>query len=240
MAALFLVLWVMGGFPAAVLSEVARAENPRIARAARIAFALLLAVDLLVAAVMFSVGADGPIAHMTRSFWWFVVFTAGIPLALLSGFGVRRAYKGWHRFVLALASLITAGLYLVFPLGFVPANQPLTGLGRFAHEHHVLGVAILLVPTLILLAAELGRRHEEVPEADPSGLDLRQRVRLIPKRNLLGGVLFVAVLVWMVGATGSDLFLGLAVLVAAFGVFLWRKDRLAMRSLRRDLGPPHV
>src|SRR5947208_5369536 len=104
MAALFVWLWVIGGFPAAVLGEVVRADSPRIARAGRIAFALLLWLDLLVAALVLSVGADAPTSHMTRGLWWFTAIAAGIPLALVSGSAVRRGYSG-HRVVLAIATL---------------------------------------------------------------------------------------------------------------------------------------
>ncbi|MGH3056006.1 MAG: hypothetical protein ACRDL7_13615, partial [Gaiellaceae bacterium] len=69
MAALFIWLWIAGGAPAAVLGEVVRADSPRIARAGRIAFALLLGVDLLLAAVMFSVGDAAFTIHTTRSLW---------------------------------------------------------------------------------------------------------------------------------------------------------------------------
>jgi hypothetical protein len=239
MPVLFIWLWVIGGVPAAVLGEVVGADNPRIVRAGRIAFALLLWVDLLVAAVMFSVGADAPTVHMTRSLWWFTVIAAGIPLALVSGLAVRRGYAGRHRPVLVAATLSTAALYLVFPLGFALATRPtLTGLARWEHEHHVLGVAILLIPTLILLADELTRRAEVVPDREGSGSERASRSRRDQWRYLIGGVLFLAVLAWMAGTNGAGLLLALGVLFAAFALFLWRKDRVAMRSVRRDLGPP--
>jgi hypothetical protein len=160
-SALFVLLWFAGGIPVAILSEVVRAESPRLARAARIAFALLLGVDLLLAALAFSAGNSNPDArfHATRSIWWLTVVAGGIPLALVSGRAVRRGYVG-HRLVLAGATLLTAALYLAFPFGYVPAGDKLTGLGRFAHEHHALGIVILLLPTLILLADELRRKRE--------------------------------------------------------------------------------
>lgn len=91
---------------------------------------------------------------------------------LVSGWAVRRGYRG-RRLVLAAATLLAAALYLVFPLGFVPRGHDLTGLGRFAHEHHALGMAVLLVPTLILLVNELRWRPDgaapgEVPP-QPAG-----------------------------------------------------------------------
>ena len=200
-------------------------------------------VDLLVAAVMFSVGADAPTSHMTRGLWWFTVIVAGIPLALVSGLAVRRGYTG-HRLVLATATLITAALYLVFPLGFVPFKheQRLTGLARWEHDHHVLGLAILLIPTLILLADELRRKSEVAPDPDPdSDWDepgLASRYRAIPRRTLIGGVLFFGVLVWMAGTNSSGMLLGLGLIVTVVGLFLWRRHRVIMRAVLGDLGPP--
>lgn len=158
---LFVLLWFAGGIPVAILSEVVRAESPRLVRAARIAFALLLGLDLLLAAVFFSIGNSSPDTrlHATRSIWWVTVVLGGIPLALISGRSVRRAYPG-HKLVLAAASLLTAVLYLAFPLGFQPSGQELTGIGRFAHDQHALGIAILFIPSLILLADELRRKPE--------------------------------------------------------------------------------
>jgi hypothetical protein len=244
MAALFVWLWVIGGAPAAILGEVVRADSPRTARAGRIAFALLLWVDLLVAAVVFSVGADAPTSPMSRSLWWFTVIAAGIPLALVSGLAVRRGYPGGHRVVLATATLVTAALYVVFPLGFVPATQPtLTGLALWEHEHHLLGLAILLIPTVILLVDEIGRKSEVValepaPDADPDTPSLRSFWSAVPRRALIGGVLLLAVLVWMVGTNGPGLLLGLGVLLACLTVFLWHWHRVQMRSVLRDLRPP--
>jgi hypothetical protein len=165
-SALFVFLWFAGGIPVAILSEVVKADSPRIARAGRVAFALLLGADLLLAAAAFSAGNSNPDArlHATRSIWWLTVVAGGIPLALVSGRAVRRGYVG-HRLVLAGAAVLTAALYLVFPLGFVPSGEKLTGLGRFAHEHHALGIAVLLVPSLILLADELRRKRQAEPES---------------------------------------------------------------------------
>ena len=154
MAAVFIGLWIAGGFPAGILGEVVQAESPRTRRAGRIAFAFLLWIDLLLAALVLAVGADAPTSHMTRGLWWFTIIVAGIPLALVSGLAVRRGYAG-HRLALAAATLTTAALYVVFPFAFIPVGQPLTGLGRWVHDHHLLGIAILLIPTLILLVNEL-------------------------------------------------------------------------------------
>jgi hypothetical protein len=102
----------------------------------------------------------------------------------------------------------------------------------------VLGVAILLIPTLILLGDELSRKGEVVADPDSDGANLAPRSRTIPRRNLVGGVLFVVVLVWMAGTNTAGMLLGLGVLFVASALFLWHKDRLAMRTARRDLRPP--
>ena len=163
MSALFVWLWLAGGIPAVCLGEILRLERPWILRAARIAFALLLAADLLFAAVAFAVGTSNPDENLraTRSTWWLTIILGGVPLALVSGLAVRRGYRG-HRFALVVATVTAAALFLTFPFGFVPADRPLTGLGRFEHEHHALDLVVLLIPTLILLADELRWKREEV------------------------------------------------------------------------------
>jgi hypothetical protein len=236
MGALFVWLWIAGGAPAAVLGEVVQAESPRIARAGRIAFAFLLAFDLLLAALVFLVGKDAPTAHMTRSLWWFTVIIAGVPLALVSGFAVRRGYTGHDRIALVAATLTTAVLYVAFPLGFIPEGQPLTGLGRFEHEHRALG-AVLLIPTLILLVGELFRKQEAaaVPQDDrPS----RSGIAGIPRRYLIATGVVLAALFWMAGTNGAGMLLGFGVLGLGSAVYLWQWNRSTMRSVRRDLRPP--
>jgi hypothetical protein len=239
MTALFVWLWIVGGFPAAILSEVVRAESPRIARVGRIAFALLLGVDLLLAALFFSVGADAPTAHMTRSLWWVTIVLAGVPLALVSGLAVRRGYPGHHRVKLAVATLTTAALYFAFPLGFFPATQPkLTGLGRWEHDHHALGIAILLIPTLILLADELSWQGEPAPGPEPDHTSLRSRISALPRRTLIGAGVLLVGLIWLSGTNGPGLLLGLGILFAGSALLLWRRHRSDLRSVRRDLRPP--
>jgi hypothetical protein len=244
MEALFVWLWIAGGFPAAVLGEVVQAESPRIARAGRIAFALLLAFDLLLAALVFAVGTDSPTSHMTRSLWWFTVIVAGIPLALLSGFAVRRGYTGHHRFALVAATLMMAVLYVAFPRGFIPQDHRLTGLGRFEHEHHALDILILLIPTLILLVNELFRSQRvtlgpEVPPApEEDHPSLRSRIALIPRRNLIGAAVVLVALIWISGTNGAGLLLGLGLLAVGSALVLWQWNRSTMRSVRRDLRPP--
>src|SRR5215471_807017 len=239
MAAVFVWLWIVGGLPAAVLGEVVRAESPRIRRAARIAFALLLGIDLLLAAAVFSIGADAPTAHMTRSLWWFTIIAAGIPLALVSGLAIRPGYTGRHLPALATATLATAALYVAFPLGFISVQQgTLTGLGLWEHNHHLLGIAILLIPTVILLADELSRRGEAelVPESDRASL--RSLIHAIPRRALIGTGVTLAALIFLAGTNGPGLVLELGVLLAGAAFFLWRKHRADMQRVMRDLSPP--
>lgn len=186
MAALFIGLWVAGGIPAGVLGEVVQAESARTRKAGRIAFAFLLWIDLLIAALVLAVGADAPTSPMSRSLWWFTIIAGGIPLALVSGLAVRRGYRG-HLPALAAAVFTTAALYVVFPFAFFPYGQPLTGLGRWVHEHHLLGIAILFIPTLILLVNELLWNEEATPaprawsdpplsyRRDPAALHRRHR-----------------------------------------------------------------
>jgi hypothetical protein len=162
-SAMILWIWIIGGFPAAVLGEIVRADSPRTARAGRIAFAFLLGVDLLFAAVILSIGTDAPTANMTRGLWWVTIVLAGVPLVLVSGLAVRRGYPGYRRLPLLVATLMTAGLYVVFPLAFTPTNRPPTGLGLWVHEHRLLGVAVLLIPTLILLVNEFRWKQAEAP-----------------------------------------------------------------------------
>ncbi len=237
MSALFAWLWIVGGLPAVVLGEVVRAESPRVARTGRIAFALLLGFDLLLAAVVFSAGAGLSAVNMTRGIWWVTIVLAGVPLALVSGLAVRRGYAG-HRLALLAATLTTAVLYVAFPLGFVAAGQRLTGLGRFEHNHHVLGVAILLIPTLILLVTELRWKQQEVESVPEGSPDVRAgSSRVIPRSALVGaGILLI--LIWLSGTNGPGLLLGLGVVLACSAVWLWRKHRSEMRSVLGDLRPP--
>jgi hypothetical protein len=238
-SALFAWLWIAGAAPAVVLGEVVRAESPRIARTGRIAFALLLGADLLLAAVFFSAGNHGLTVDTTRGIWWVTAILAGVPLALVSGFAVRRGYAG-HRLALAAATLTTAALYLAFPLGFVPPTHPLSGLGRFEHAHHALDVLILLVPSLILLADELGRRGAAAPAPEPSD---RQhagvRSALTRERRLAaGGILLLVALIWTAGTNSYGILVALGVLLAGGGVFVWQRNRAEVRSVLRDLAPP--
>jgi len=236
MAWLFVGLWIAGGIPAVVLGEVVRAESPRTRRAGRIAFAFLLGIDLLLAALVLAVGADAPTSPMSLSLWWFTIIVGGIPLALVSGLAVRRGYAG-RRVVLAAATLTTAALYVVFPLAFIPVGHPLTGLGRWVHDHHLLGIAILLIPTLILLANELLWKQDATPDPEP-GPTLRSRIGAIPRRYIVGTAVLVLLLIWLAGTNSSGMLVGLGVVFVGTALFLWYRDRAIMRGVVRDLKPP--
>ncbi len=236
MAWLFVGLWIAGGIPAVVLGEVVRAESPRTRRAGRIAFAFLLGIDLLLAALVLAVGADAATSPMTRSLWWFTIIVGGIPLALVSGLALRRGYAG-HRIALVAATLTTAALYVVFPLAFIPVGHPLTGLGRWVHDHHLLGIAILLIPTLILLANELLWKQDATPDPEP-GPTLRSRIGAIPRRYIVGTAVLVLLLIWLAGTNSSGMLVGLGVVFVGTALFLWYRDRAILRGVRRDLGPP--
>jgi hypothetical protein len=237
MAALFIGLWIAGGFPAGVLGEVVQADSARTRRAGRIAFAFLLWIDLLVAALVLAVGADAPTSHMTEGLWWFTIIVAGIPLALVSGLAVRRGYAGRHLPALAAAVFTTAALYVAFPLAFIPYGQPLTGLGRWVHEHHLLGIAILFIPTLILLVNELLWNEEATPAPAP-GPTLRSRIGAIPRRYIVGTAVLLLLLIWLAGTNSSGMLVGLGVVFVGTALFLWYRDRAILRGVRRDLGPP--
>jgi hypothetical protein len=236
MAALFIGLWIVGGIPAGILGEVVQAESARTRKAGRIAFAFLLWIDLLIAALVLAVGADAPTSHMTVGLWWFTIIVGGIPLALVSGLAVRRGYAGWHRLALAAAVFTTAALYVVFPFAFFPYGEPLTGLGRWVHEHHLLGLAILFIPTLILLVNELLWNEEATPDPEP-GPTLRSRIGAIPRRYIVGTGVLALLLVWLAGTNSSGMLVGLGVVFVGTALFLWYRDRAILRGVRRDLDP---
>jgi hypothetical protein len=239
MSVLFALVWAAGGIPVAILSEVVKAESPRAARAGRIAFALLLAGDLLLAALFFTIGNSSATVHMTRGIWWVTVVLGGIPLALVSGWAVRRGYAGTHRLVLAAASLLTAVLYLAFPLGYTAIAFAPTGLGRFEHTNHALDVVILLIPTLILLADELRRRGEEAPAVGPAGDGAGFGSGLAGGRGrIVVAVLLLVALIWTAGTNSYGMLIGFAVVLAAFGAWVWQRNRAEVRAVMRDLHSP--
>ncbi len=231
MTGFVVLLWIVGGAGAGVLSVVVGAENPRIVRAGRIGFALLLAVDLFLAALILAIGTSNgdPAGNTTRSMWWMFVIGGGIPLAFVSGFAVRRGFVG-HRLALWSAVLLTAALYLVFPFAFTPAGQELQGLGRFAHANRAIAVVILLLPSLIILGSEMLRRDEATDE--PSLMELLRRA---PRRYVAGFALAALVLIWFAAANALGFVLVLAVLILGGGIFVGLRSRATVRRMRRDL-----
>ena len=61
---------------------------------------------------------------------------------------------------------------------------------------------------------------------------------LIRRRNLIGAGALLLALVWLAGTNNLGLLIGLGVLLAGSAVFLWRKNRVDMRSVLGDLRPP--
>jgi hypothetical protein len=226
-----IALWLVGLAGAGVVSVAVGNDNPRIVRAGRVGFAVLLAVELFAAALIFTVGQSNPNPdyNTTRSMWWLFALAGGVPVALVSGLAVRRGYVG-HRLVLWSAVLLTAALYLAFPVAFIPADQKLQGLGRFEHGHHALDVVVLLLPSLILLGAEVFRGSETTDEPTIPAL-----FRSVPRRTAAGVALVLLFVLWFAGASSSGLVLGLGAIILGGGVVLGLRSRAQVRRVRRDL-----
>jgi hypothetical protein len=230
---LFFVAWLVGLPGAGIASLMAPSGDLRVARAGRIVFALVLLVELLLLAFIFAVdtrNGSGSVAG-SRSFWWLMALGCGVPFALVSGLGVRRGYVG-HRLALVSAILATCVLCLAYPFGFVPGSGALTGIGRFEHTHRPLDIAILLIPTLILLLSEVVRGRVA---ADPEDASLFLHLRNASRRTVAGVVVGLAVILWFGGANGTGLFVGIAVLLVGGGLFVWWNDRTEVRRVRGDL-----
>lgn len=232
MSYLFFVAWMAGLAGAGIASALVTADNPRVARAGRIWFALVLLADLLLFTLFFMLGTrDGDSATFawSRSFWWLMAGACGIPLALLSGLAVRRGYAG-HRLALVSSILATCALYLAFPLGFVAGSGWLTGIGRFEHTHRPLDAALLLIPTMILLVSEVLRGR-----VDPEHASFLSQLRNASRRTIGGVILTVAAILWLAGASPTGIVVGLAVLLVGGGLYIWWHDRTVLRRVRRDL-----
>ena len=225
---LLVAIWGVAFFGSAALNSVMRSDNPVVIRRGRIAFALLLALELLGVADAF----NGRSHHTSHALWWGIALGGGIPIAIVLGFTIRRAYIG-HRVALISAVLAAAALFLAMPLGFVPPHETLTGLGRFEHAHHALDIVALLIPTLILLASEVRRGHIEGPAQE---FTIRQRLRLAARYIGVGGALALAFLVWLAGwADGTEVTIG--VFVVAIGIYVAAEvqTHVAARRMRRNL-----
>jgi len=228
----FFVLLMFGFATAGVLSVIVRSDNPRVVGLGRTMFAFVPGAALLIAAGVFSVANTGANNELTatRSIWWLTVVAGGIPFAAIAGIAVRRGYAGRRRLELALALLVTAALFFAFPLGFIP-GPPLTGLGLWEHTHHALDVVVLLVPTLILLGAEVLRGREQTDAPTLVAL-----VRSVPRRWVVTTLIVVLVGLWFAGAGNSAVFIGLAVLIVGGWLIAAVKSRSAVRRIRRDIG----
>ena len=105
------------------------------------------------------------------------------------------------------------------------------------HDHHLLGLAILLIPTLILLANELLLEEEATPDPEP-GPTLRSRIGAIPRRYIVGTAVLILLLIWLAGTNSSGMLLGLGVVFVGTALFLWYRDRAILRGVRRELDRP--
>src|SRR5438128_115079 len=83
------------------LSAVVRSDDERVLRAARVAFAFVLAIDVLLVASAYDLTNTSPSETISsfeyqtgRSFWWLIAVAGGVPIALIFGVAVRRAYAG--------------------------------------------------------------------------------------------------------------------------------------------------
>jgi len=235
MGALYVTTWMVGLAGTGVVSAVIGSDSARVVRAARVAFAFLFAIELLVAAIFYEStppGSGGLPTPPDSSSWWGLALGCGIPVALLAAVVVRRAYAG-HRLALISAVLATAALYLAFPLGFVPPRAALTGLGRFEHAHHAFDVLALFAPALILLASEALRGRVAGP--DEAEASLIERLRNVPRRVVVGTGIALAAAVVLLGASGSDAFFGVLVVGVGIVVAAWWQTRSAARRMRRNL-----
>ena len=154
---------------------------------------------------------------------------AASPLAFVSGLAVRRGYVG-HQLVLWSAVLLTAALYLAFPIGFTPAHQDLQGLGSFEHGHPALDVALLLLPSLILLFAEAYRGEELADQPTIVAL-----IRRAPRRYVIGVAIVLLAFLWFVGASPTAFWLGVGVLLLGGGVVVGVRSRAKVRRMRHGL-----
>ena len=222
----FFGIWFVGLFLAGCLNVGARSENGRILRARRVAFAFVLAIQLLLVTSIY-VGAN---TNFQGGLWWVIALGCGLPIAVASGVAVRDAYAG-HRVVLVVAVVAAAALYLAFPLGFVPPGRALTGLGRFLHDHRPLDTLALFVPTLILLASEALRGRIAADSDSPSFFALLRRT---PRRVIVGSAITVVVVLAFEGLSGPFALYAGGLAVVGVVAFLWLRTRSAARRMRHD------
>jgi hypothetical protein len=198
----------------------------------RIGFAALLAVELYAGALVFAIGRSNQdsSSRTTQSMWWLFALAGGIPLAFVSGALVRRGFTG-HRLVLWSAVTLTAALWLVFPLAFTAsAREARGGLGHFVHTHHALDVVVLLLPSLIVLVAELFRHDSSADQPTIPAL-----IRHAPRRFTIGIALALVAVVWAVGASGNAFWIVVGSLLLVGGVIVALRNRVTVRQMQRGL-----
>lgn len=202
-------------------------------RKRRACFVLGVAVILGATAVIVAASSA------SRESIWVYCLGCAVPVTLLA---LRFARSALVRPVLGAVGTLLAVLVLVGAGAVFRVNgQPLDGLAATAHHHHGLVITALLVPLLIISLACLPLRKtrpvelEIVPdsrESHPNGSVL------IRRRNLIGAGALLLALVWLAETNNLGLLIGLGVLLAGSAVFLWRKNRVDMRSVLGDLRPP--
>jgi hypothetical protein len=220
-------IWLVGLAGAGTLNAAADSASERVRRVGRVAYAGVIAIDLLFVALIYAATSPATL----HSLWWVIALACGVPIAAVTGVAVKPAYAGGYRVVLIAAVVTTAVLYLAFPLGFVPSGQELTGLGRFEHAHHRLDVVLLLIPALIVLAGEMLRGRVD-EEDDPTFLT---RLRNAPRGAVVGSALALVAFIWLLGAKPAAMLISIAVLAVSFLLFAWWQTRAAVRRVRRDL-----
>jgi hypothetical protein len=99
-------------------------------------------------------------------------------------------------------------------------------------------IAILLIPTLILLADELRWKREEAPGPEPARPSFRPRTGGIPWRTLIGAGVLLLALIWTAGTNSYGMVVGFGVVFAGIALFAWQRHRSVVRSVLRDLRPP--
>jgi hypothetical protein len=149
---------LVGLAAAGCLSVLAAAERPWLVTAARVLYAIGLGASLLATAAIFSAANSNPnhLLRPTRSGWWAYVAIGALPMLIVSTLAVRRAYTDPRRRIAVLvADGLAAVTFVLVPFAFEPVGRPLHGLSLWVHQHHALVVLLLLVPSALLLLAEV-------------------------------------------------------------------------------------
>ena len=157
--------WLFGLVWIGILSEVSKAESPRLVALARAVFVAGVAIMLGVTAVIVASANSNPDArlHPSRTGVWGYSLGCAIPVTLLALLATRRAFA--RQLALAAAIVPVIALLALEAAAFRPAGAKLDGLAQTAHTHHLLVVAALIVAVAALaaVAAIPKRGPEPVP-----------------------------------------------------------------------------